>query len=66
MISAKGSLTGSLNSKQVLNGKLNKAVEYINPITQEKEVTPTKEIQNIEPDKNYTGLSKVKVNPIPD
>ena len=66
MISAKGSLTGLLNSKQELNGKLNKAVEYINPITQEKEVTPTKEVQNVEPDKDYTGLSKVKVNPIPD
>ena len=66
MISAKGSLTGLLNSKQELNGKLNKAVEYINPITQEKEVTPTKEVQNVEPDKDYTGLSNVKVNPIPD
>ena len=66
MINAKGSLTGLLNSKQKLNGKLNKAVEYINPITQEKEVTPTKEVQNVEPDKDYTGLSKVKVNPIPE
>ena len=66
MISAKGSLTGLLNSKQELNGKLNKAVEYINPITQEKEVTPTKEVQNVEPDKDYTGLSNVKVNPIPE
>lgn len=66
MISAKGSLTGSLNSKQKLSGKLNKAVEYINPITQEKEVTPTKEVQNVEPDKDYTGLSNVKVNPIPN
>ena len=33
---------------------------------QEKEVTPTKEVQNVEPDKDYTGLSKVVVNAIPD
>lgn len=32
---------------------------------QEKEVTPTKETQIVEPDKDYTGLSKVTVEPIP-
>lgn len=33
---------------------------------QEKEITPTKEIQIVEPDRNYDGLSKVIVNKIPD
>ena len=33
---------------------------------QEKEAIPTKEQQEIFPDKNYDGLSKVTVNPIPD
>ena len=33
---------------------------------QEKEVTPTKEIQEIVPDIQYDGLSKVTINPIPD
>lgn len=32
---------------------------------QEKEVVPTKETQIVEPDKDYTGLSKVTVEPIP-
>lgn len=33
---------------------------------QEKEVTPTKETQILEPDKDFTGLSKVTVHPIPN
>ena len=33
---------------------------------QEKEIIPTKEIQEILPDKEYDGLSKVIVNKIPD
>lgn len=33
---------------------------------QEKEAIPTKEQQEIVPDKNYDGLSKVTVNPIPE
>ena len=66
MINAKGNLVGSINSKQELSGTLNKAVEYINPVTQEKEIIPSKEIQIVEPDRGFTGLSKVTVNPIPD
>ncbi len=66
MINAKGNLIGSINSRQELSGTLNKAVEYIDPVTQEKEIIPSKEIQIVEPDKGYTGLSKVTVNKIPD
>ena len=33
---------------------------------QEKEAIPTKEQQEIVPDKNYDGLSKVTVDKIPD
>ena len=62
MIREKKKLTGNLNTKQSLNGSLSNSVVYVSPITQEKEVTSTREIQEITPDIGYTGLSKVKVN----
>lgn len=62
MIREKRKLTGNLNVKQSLSGSLGNSVIYVEPITQEKEVIPTKEIQEITPDTGYTGLSKVKVN----
>lgn len=62
MIQEKQGLSGNLNVKQSLNGSLNNSVIYVDPITQEKEVTPTKEIQEIKPDIGYTGLSKVIVD----
>ena len=63
MIEEKQKLSGNLNVKQSLNGSLNNAVIYIDPITQEKEVTPSKEVQEVIPDSGFTGLSKVIVNP---
>lgn len=63
MIEEKQKLSGNLNIKQSLNGSLNNAVIYIEPITQEKEVTPSKEVQEVIPDSGFTGLSKVIVNP---
>lgn len=63
MIKEKQKLSGNLNTKQSLNSSLNNAVIYVDPITQEKEVTPSKQVQEVVPDKGFTGLSKVIVNP---
>lgn len=59
-------LTGYISQDKVLTGELSKTIEVLKPITQEKEVIPTKETQIIEPDKDFTGLSKVTVHPIPN
>ena len=64
MIEVKESLSGSINSKQSLSGELNNAVEYLEPVTQEKIVDPTTNIQEVTPDKEYTGLSKVTINKV--
>lgn len=62
MIEAKGSLEGAICSKQTIEGNINKAIEYIDPVTQEKTIDATKETQVVVPDENYTGLSKVTIN----
>lgn len=66
MIVSKQNLTGKLIDKQSIQGKINKATEYITPTTQEKIITPTKQIQEVLPDENIDLLSKVTVNAIPD
>lgn len=63
MIKEKKKLTGNLNVKQSLSGSISNSVVYVNPITQEKEATPTNQVQEIVPDSGFTGLSKVIVNP---
>ena len=47
MIEAKETLTGSLISKQTIDGNLNVTEIKILPTLQDKEVTPTKSIQDI-------------------
>lgn len=45
---------------------LNKMPEQVNGKFQDKEITPSEEIQEIKPDENFDGLKKVIVNKIPD
>lgn len=45
---------------------INELPEYKEVVLQYKEITPTKEIQNVVADDAYDGLSEVKVNQIPD
>lgn len=66
MIKAKQKLTGNLNAKQSLSSKLGNAIIYIDPITQEKTIEPSKLKQIIIPDDGFNGLSKVVVNKIAD
>lgn len=66
MIEAKESLIGNINASDSLQGSLNKAIEYVSPTTQEKSITPTKEVQEVKPDKGIFALSKVIVEAIPD
>ena len=62
MIKEKQQLTGNLNVKQSLSSKLGNAIIYIDPVTQEKTVEPSKVKQVIVPDDGFNGLSKVTVH----
>ena len=66
MIKEKHRLTGNLNAKQSLSSKLGNKIIYIDPLTQEKSVEPSKIKQIIIPDDGFNGLSKVTVNKIAD
>ena len=66
MIETKENLTGSISTKSTLSGKVNQEIIIIQPTLQEKNATPTEFIQEIIPDENYQGLSKVIIQPIPD
>ena len=66
MIKEKQRLTGNLNAKQSLSGKLGNKIIYIDPVTQEKTIEPLKVKQVIVPDDGFNGLSKVTINKIAD
>ncbi len=66
MIKEKQQLTGNLKTKQSLSSKLGNAIIYIDPVTQEKTIEPSKLKQVIVPDDGFNGLSKVTVNKIDD
>ena len=45
---------------------IKESVKYIEPITQEKKVVPTKQQQEVVADNGFTSLSKVVVESIPN
>lgn len=51
---------------ELSKANINVSVADIPAVLQEKEITPTKNIQVILPDEEYEGFSNVTVNPIPD
>ena len=65
MIEEVQTLIGEINNVE-LTGQLNKNVEYVEPTTQQKTITPTKQEQIVEPDEGVFALSKVIVEPISD
>ena len=66
MLKVKNKIVGSIKSKESLKSGISSPIIYIEPLTQEKTIIPTKEHQEVIPDENYTGLNKVTVAPIPE
>ena len=64
MIEAVQTLEGKVIVNNSINGTLNNAVKYIEPSTQVKTITPTKQEQEVKPDEGVFALSKVVVEPI--
>lgn len=62
-INAKENLIGKINSKSILNGKLNTGVEKIYPVLENLEVTPSGETKVFTHPDSY-GYDEVKVNAI--
>ena len=62
-INAKENLIGKINSKSILNGKLNTGVEKIYPVLENLEVTPSVETKVFTHPDSY-GYDEVKVNAI--
>lgn len=60
-----GSVNITSNGNHNVSGKETANVN-VQPVTQSKTITPTKQTQNVVPDQNYDGLNEVIVNPIPD
>jgi hypothetical protein len=60
--------TAEINGEVIpADGKyLSKVTVNVQPVLQDKIITPTKASQEISADSNYHGLSSVTVNPIPD
>ena len=64
MIETFNVLEGSVNNTKQLEGVLSTTVEYIQPLTQEKNVKPTDDTQVIVADEGYNSLSRVIVEPV--
>lgn len=47
-----------------IEGDLSYTTKEIPPLTQEKSISPSREVQEVVPDENFTGLSKVTVEAI--
>lgn len=64
MIETNETLKGNINVSSSISGVVKNGVEYIEPLTQEKSVIPNIEEQVIVPDKGFSGLSKVIIEPV--
>lgn len=64
MLKVKQKLTGNLSTNSKLSGNLSYKEKFLPPKTQEKTITPSKNDQQVIPDENYTGLSKVVVKAV--